>query len=171
MQGRRFCSAISCARRCFLTVIGKYVPPLTVASLATITHSCPSTTPMPVTMPADGRLAVVHAPGRQRVELQERRVRDRRAARCARAPAACCGARCLAMACLAAALLRPARCARAARRPAQRSRPDSPDTPGWLRSTRLSSTAIRASSPPSSSRLVGRGRRAEQRRRRRSQRA
>jgi len=31
MQGRRFCAAISCARRCFLTVIGWYEPPLTVA--------------------------------------------------------------------------------------------------------------------------------------------
>ena len=54
MQGSRFCSAISCARRCFLTVSGKYVPPLTVASFATITHSRPSTTPIPVTMPAPG---------------------------------------------------------------------------------------------------------------------
>src|ERR671931_7514 len=54
MQGRRFCRAISCARRCFFTVIGKYVPPLTVASFATTTHSRPSTTPMPVTMPAAG---------------------------------------------------------------------------------------------------------------------
>src|SRR4051794_23945763 len=52
MHGSRFCSATSCARRCFLTVSGKYEPPLTVASLATITHSRPSTTPMPVTMPA-----------------------------------------------------------------------------------------------------------------------
>ena len=31
MQGRRFSRAISCARRCFFTVIGKYVPPFTVA--------------------------------------------------------------------------------------------------------------------------------------------
>src|SRR5438874_11380545 len=54
MQGKRFCSAISCARRCFFTVSGKYVPPLTVASFATITHSRPSTTPMPVTIPAAG---------------------------------------------------------------------------------------------------------------------
>src|SRR5919198_286846 len=54
MHGRWFCSAISCARRCFLTVIGKYVPPLTVASLATITHCCPSTTPIPGTIPAPG---------------------------------------------------------------------------------------------------------------------
>src|SRR6266511_1750597 len=51
MQGRRFCSATSCARRCFLTVSGKYDPPLTVASLATTTHSRPSTTPIPVTIP------------------------------------------------------------------------------------------------------------------------
>src|SRR5262249_24439520 len=54
MHGSPFCSATSCARRCFLTVSGKYVPPLTVASLATITHSWPSITPIPVTMPADG---------------------------------------------------------------------------------------------------------------------
>src|SRR5215831_11685584 len=54
MQGRWFCSAISCARRCFLTVIGKYVPPLTVASLATITTSRPETRPTPVTSPAAG---------------------------------------------------------------------------------------------------------------------
>src|SRR6266511_414593 len=54
MHGRWFCSAISCARRCFFTVSGKYVPPLTVASLATITHSSPSTTPIPVTIPAPG---------------------------------------------------------------------------------------------------------------------
>src|SRR5712691_13520751 len=54
MQGRLFCSATSWARRCFLTVSGKYEPPLTVASFATITHSRPSTTPIPVTMPAAG---------------------------------------------------------------------------------------------------------------------
>src|SRR5919201_4024776 len=54
MHGRWFCSAISCARRCFLTVSGKYEPPFTVASLATTTHSWPSTMPMPVTIPAAG---------------------------------------------------------------------------------------------------------------------
>src|SRR5438128_4401398 len=54
MQGSRFCSAISCARRCFLTVIGKYVPPLTVASFAMIRHSRCCTRPMPVTRPAHG---------------------------------------------------------------------------------------------------------------------
>src|SRR5712691_5105479 len=54
MQGRLFCSATSWARRCFLTVSGKYEPPLTVASFATITHSRPSTTPIPVTMPPAG---------------------------------------------------------------------------------------------------------------------
>ena len=42
------------ARKCFFTVSGKYEPPLTVASFATITHSRPSTTPMPVTIPALG---------------------------------------------------------------------------------------------------------------------
>src|SRR3954463_7492943 len=54
MHGRRFCAATSCARRCFCTVSGKYEPPFTVASFATITHSRPSTTPMPVTTPALG---------------------------------------------------------------------------------------------------------------------
>ena len=54
MHGSRFSSATSCARRCFLTVSGKYEPPLTVASFATITHCRPSTTPIPVTIPADG---------------------------------------------------------------------------------------------------------------------
>src|SRR5512137_127576 len=54
MHGSRFSRAISCARRCFLTVIGKYVPPLTVASLHTITHSRPATRPTPVMIPADG---------------------------------------------------------------------------------------------------------------------
>ena len=46
MHGSRLCSAISCARRCFLTVIGKYAPPLTVASLATTTTSRPCTRPI-----------------------------------------------------------------------------------------------------------------------------
>src|SRR6185312_12963072 len=54
MQGRRFSSAISCARRCFFTVTGKYVPPFTVASFATTTTSMPCTRPMPVTSPAPG---------------------------------------------------------------------------------------------------------------------
>ena len=54
MHGRRFCSATSCARRCFFTVRGKYAPPFTVASFATTTQLRPSTIPMPVTMPADG---------------------------------------------------------------------------------------------------------------------
>src|SRR5690348_742819 len=53
-QGRRFSSATSCARRCFFTVIGKYVPPFTVASLATTTISRPCTRPMPVSRPAAG---------------------------------------------------------------------------------------------------------------------
>src|SRR5215510_593094 len=54
MQGKWFSRAISWARRCFLTVMGKYVPPLTVASLAMIITSVPCTTPRPVTMPAAG---------------------------------------------------------------------------------------------------------------------
>ncbi len=53
-HGSRFCAATSCARRCFFTVSGKYDPPFTVASFATIAHSRPSTTPMPVTIPALG---------------------------------------------------------------------------------------------------------------------
>ena len=38
----------------FLDREGKYVPPLTVASLATMITSRPETRPMPVTMPAAG---------------------------------------------------------------------------------------------------------------------
>mmetsp|Transcript_62940 Transcript_62940/g.167324 ORF Transcript_62940/g.167324 Transcript_62940/m.167324 type:complete len:321 (-) Transcript_62940:1687-2649(-) len=44
------------ARTCFLTVMGWYVPPFTVASLATKSTSCPCTTPMPVTTPAEKTL-------------------------------------------------------------------------------------------------------------------
>src|SRR5918997_7229188 len=40
MHGSRFSAAISCARRCFFTVSGKYVPPFTVASFATIMQRC-----------------------------------------------------------------------------------------------------------------------------------
>ena len=54
MHGSRFCAATSCARRCFFTVSGKYEPPFTVASFATMTHCRPATTPMPVTIPALG---------------------------------------------------------------------------------------------------------------------
>src|SRR5918999_264397 len=54
MHGSPFCAATAWARRCFLTVIGKYVPPFTVASLATIMDSVPETRPMPVTIPAAG---------------------------------------------------------------------------------------------------------------------
>src|SRR5574337_1238285 len=54
MHGSRFCAATSCARRCFFTVSGKYEPPFTVASFATMTHWRPSTTPTPVTIPALG---------------------------------------------------------------------------------------------------------------------
>ena len=50
---------------------GKYEPPFTVASFATITHSRPSTTPMPVTIPADGACAVVDLPRGERAELEE----------------------------------------------------------------------------------------------------
>ena len=58
-----------------MTVSGKYVPPLTVASLATITHSRPSTTPIPVTIPADGAWPSYSVPGGERRELEERGVR------------------------------------------------------------------------------------------------
>jgi hypothetical protein len=37
-----------------LTVSGKYVPPLTVASLTTMTQSCPLIRPMPTMIPALG---------------------------------------------------------------------------------------------------------------------
>ena len=47
--------AISWARRCFFTVYCMYVPPFTVASLATMTASRPWMTPMPVMMPAEGK--------------------------------------------------------------------------------------------------------------------
>ena len=73
MHGRWFCSATSCARRCFFTVSGKYEPPLTVASLATTTHSWPSTTPMPVTIPADGAAPSYSSQRRERVQLEQRR--------------------------------------------------------------------------------------------------
>ena len=52
---------------------GKYEPPLTVASFATTTHWRPSTTPMPVTIPAEGACPVVEIPGGERVQLEERR--------------------------------------------------------------------------------------------------
>src|SRR5258706_4682748 len=54
MQGKWFCCAISCARRCFFTVIGKYVPPLTVASFATTTDWRRDPRPTRVTIPAAG---------------------------------------------------------------------------------------------------------------------
>ena len=75
MHGRLFWSAISCARRCFFTVSGKYVPPLTVASLQTITHSVPETRPMPVMMLGARGVAVVQAVRREGRELEERRAR------------------------------------------------------------------------------------------------
>ena len=49
ISGNRFSSAIWLARRIFFSVHGLLVPPLTVASLETSTHSTPSTTPIPVT--------------------------------------------------------------------------------------------------------------------------
>ena len=47
--GSPFSSAIWLARKIFLTVHGLLAPPFTVGSLAVITHSTPSITPMPVT--------------------------------------------------------------------------------------------------------------------------
>ena len=75
MHGSRFSSAISCARRCFLTVRGKYEPPLTVASLATITHSRPQHGADARHEPGARRLVVVDAEGRERRELEPGRVR------------------------------------------------------------------------------------------------
>ncbi len=52
MLGSRFSRAICAARKIFLTVHGLLAPPRTVGSLATIMHSTPSTTPIPVTTEA-----------------------------------------------------------------------------------------------------------------------
>ena len=54
---------------------GKYEPPFTVASFATITHWRPSTTPIPVTIPALGACAAVDLPRGERVQLQKCRSR------------------------------------------------------------------------------------------------
>ncbi len=51
-SGRRLCSAISLARRALRSVQGLLAPPRTVGSLAVITHSTPSITPIPVTSAA-----------------------------------------------------------------------------------------------------------------------
>ena len=66
---------MSWARTCFLTVSWKNEPPFTVASLAMIMQGVPAITPMPVTMPADGHLVVVEAPGGERRELEKGRER------------------------------------------------------------------------------------------------
>ncbi len=42
-----------------------------MASFATTTHCLPSTTPIPVTIPADGACAVVQLPGGERAQLEE----------------------------------------------------------------------------------------------------
>ena len=69
--GSLFSWAIWAARNDFFSVQGLLAPPFTVGSLATIMHSTPETTPMPVTMlRADGE---VRAPARQRHQLEERR--------------------------------------------------------------------------------------------------
>ncbi len=51
-SGSRFSRAMAFARRAFRSVQGLLAPPRTVGSLAVITHSTPSMTPMPVTSPA-----------------------------------------------------------------------------------------------------------------------
>ena len=72
-HGSRFWSATSCARTCFFTVMGKQVPPFTVASLATIITSRPETRPTPVMTPADGA-SLSTSPTCQRGQLQKWRV-------------------------------------------------------------------------------------------------
>src|SRR5690606_11081582 len=89
-HGSRFSSAISCARRCFFTVTGWYVAPVTVASLHTTKTCRPLTRPIPAATPAAGHAvpaareagvgddarrrprAVVHAVPGERRDLQER---------------------------------------------------------------------------------------------------
>ena len=44
-------SAISIARSPLATLVGPWAPPLTVGSLALMTHSTPRMRPMPLTMP------------------------------------------------------------------------------------------------------------------------
>ena len=61
MDGRPFSPAICAARKPFFSVLGFDVPPFTVGSLATIMHSTPSTTPMPVTTDAPTVKSVPHA--------------------------------------------------------------------------------------------------------------
>ena len=71
-----------------MTVSGKYEPPFTVASFATTTHSRPSITPMPVTMPADGA-APSYSPRRRARSARGRRCPGRAAGRRARGRGAC----------------------------------------------------------------------------------
>ena len=70
------------------------MPPFTVGSFATITHSRPLTRPMPVTMPAPGDVAAVHAVGGELRELEEGLPGVEQHVGCARAtgslPAALC---------------------------------------------------------------------------------
>mmetsp|Transcript_7484 Transcript_7484/g.26197 ORF Transcript_7484/g.26197 Transcript_7484/m.26197 type:complete len:216 (-) Transcript_7484:1821-2468(-) len=53
-QGSLKAAAMACARKCFFTVVGWYVPPLTDASLAMNITARPPTGPTAVTIPADG---------------------------------------------------------------------------------------------------------------------
>ena len=61
ITGSRFSLAMSLARKTFRTVHGLLAPPRTVGSFATITHSTPSTTPMPVTTLAPSGYSVPQA--------------------------------------------------------------------------------------------------------------
>jgi len=66
--GRRFACAISCARRCFLTVSGEVSAALTVASLAITTQVTAQHPADAVMMPAAATWLVVHVPRRERRE-------------------------------------------------------------------------------------------------------
>ncbi len=61
ITGSRFSSAMSDARKLFFTVHGLLEPPRTVGSFATIMHSTPSTTPIPVTTLAPTGKSLPHA--------------------------------------------------------------------------------------------------------------
>ena len=72
-----------------LLSLDNQLPPFTVASLATITHSCPSTSPIPVTIPAEGASFsyISHAASGL---VPQRVYQGRRATECVRGPAVCC---------------------------------------------------------------------------------
>ena len=73
MQGRWFCCAISCARRCFFTVIGKVGAALD-RGVVGHDHAFAPADPADAGDDAGGRnLVVVHVPGRELRQLQKRR--------------------------------------------------------------------------------------------------